>query len=315
MRIAVAGAGAFGIKHLDALSRIDDVTIAAVVSRTLEQAEQVADKYGAPMASTELTDVLASADIDAVILSTPTQLHAAQTIEALAAGKHVQVEIPVADSLADALRVRDAAQGSGLVCMVGHTRRFNPSHQWIHQRIERGELSIQQMDVQTYFFRRTNTNALGNPRSWVDNLLWHHAAHTVDLFAYQCGEPIVAANVLAGPTNPSLGIPMDMSIQLKTASGQLCTLSLSFNNEGPLGTFFRYICDNGTYVARYDDLVTGNEQAIDVSKVAVSNDGIELQDREFARAIRDGDEPNSSINSVIGCYEVLGALQASLDES
>jgi 2-hydroxy-4-carboxymuconate semialdehyde hemiacetal dehydrogenase len=315
VRIAVAGAGAFGIKHLDALSRIDDVTIAAVVSRTLEQAEQIADKYGAPMASTQLADVLASPDIDAVILSTPTQLHAAQTLEALAAGKHVQVEIPVADSLADALRVRDAAQGSGLVCMVGHTRRFNPSHQWIHQRIQRGELSIQQMDVQTYFFRRTNTNALGNPRSWVDNLLWHHAAHTVDLFAYQCGEPIVAANVLAGPTNPSLGIPMDMSIQLKTASGQLCTLSLSFNNEGPLGTFFRYICDNGTYVARYDDLVTGNEQAIDVSKVAVSNDGIELQDREFARAIRDGDEPNSSINSVIGCYEVLGALQASLDES
>ncbi|MGC1237231.1 MAG: Gfo/Idh/MocA family oxidoreductase [Acidimicrobiales bacterium] len=315
MRIAVAGAGAFGIKHLDALSRIDDVTIAAVVSRTLEQAEQVANKYGAPMASTELADVLESPDVDAVILSTPTQLHAAQTLETLAAGKHVQVEIPVADTLADALRVRDAAEGSGLVCMVGHTRRFNPSHQWIHQRIQRGELSIQQMDVQTYFFRRTNTNALGNPRSWVDNLLWHHAAHTVDLFAYQCGEPIVVANVLAGPTNPSLGIPMDMSVQLKTASGQLCTLSLSFNNEGPLGTFFRYICDNGTYVARYDDLVTGNEEPIDVSKVAVSNDGIELQDREFVRAIRDGDEPNSSINSVIGCYEVLGALQKSLDRS
>jgi 2-hydroxy-4-carboxymuconate semialdehyde hemiacetal dehydrogenase len=315
VRIAVAGAGAFGIKHLDALSRIDDVTIAAVVSRTLEQAEQVANKYGAPMASTELADVLESPDVDAVILSTPTQLHAAQTLETLAAGKHVQVEIPVADTLADALRVRDAAEGSGLVCMVGHTRRFNPSHQWIHQRIQRGELSIQQMDVQTYFFRRTNTNALGNPRSWVDNLLWHHAAHTVDLFAYQCGEPIVVANVLAGPTNPSLGIPMDMSVQLKTASGQLCTLSLSFNNEGPLGTFFRYICDNGTYVARYDDLVTGNEEPIDVSKVAVSNDGIELQDREFVRAIRDGDEPNSSINSVIGCYEVLGALQDSLDQS
>jgi 2-hydroxy-4-carboxymuconate semialdehyde hemiacetal dehydrogenase len=315
VRIAVAGAGAFGIKHLDALSRIDDVRIAAVVSRTLEQAEQVADTYGVPMASTDLADVLASPDVDAVILSTPTQLHAAQTIETIAAGKHVQVEIPVADSLADALRVRDAAQGSGLVCMVGHTRRFNPSHQWIHQRIQRGELSIQQMDVQTYFFRRSNTNALGNPRSWVDNLLWHHAAHTVDLFAYQCGEPIVVANVLAGPTNPSLGIPMDMSIQLKTASGQLCTLSLSFNNEGPLGTFFRYICDSGTYLARYDDLVTGNEEPIDVSKVAVSNDGIELQDREFVRAIRDGDEPNSSINSVIGCYEVLGALQDSLDQS
>jgi 2-hydroxy-4-carboxymuconate semialdehyde hemiacetal dehydrogenase len=313
VKIAVAGAGAFGVKHLDALSRIDGVTIAAVVSRTLDQAQQVADKYGAPMSTTNLGDVLESPDVDAVILSTPTQLHAAQTLETLAAGKHVQVEIPLADNLADALRVRDVAQGSGLVCMVGHTRRFNPSHQWIHQRIQGGELTIQQMDVQTYFFRRTNTNALGNPRSWVDNLLWHHAAHTVDLFAYQCGEPIVAANIFAGPENPSLGIPMDMSIQLKTASGQLCTLSLSFNNEGPLGTFFRYICDNGTYLARYDDLVTGNEEPIDVSSVAVSNDGIELQDREFVRAIRDGDEPNSSVNSVIACYEVLGTLQANLE--
>lgn len=313
MKIAVAGAGAFGVKHLDALSRIDGVTIAAVVSRTLDQAQEIADKYGAPMATTNLGDVLESPDVDAVILSTPTQLHAAQTLETLAAGKHVQVEIPLADNLADALRVRDVAQGSGLVCMVGHTRRFNPSHQWIHQRIQGGELTIQQMDVQTYFFRRTNTNALGNPRSWVDNLLWHHAAHTVDLFAYQCGEPIVAANIFAGPENPSLGIPMDMSIQLKTTSGQLCTLSLSFNNEGPLGTFFRYICDNGTYLARYDDLVTGNEEPIDVSSVAVSNDGIELQDREFVRAIRDGDEPNSSVNSVIACYEVLGTLQANLE--
>jgi 2-hydroxy-4-carboxymuconate semialdehyde hemiacetal dehydrogenase len=293
--------------------RIDGVTIAAVVSRTLDQAQEIADKYGAPMATTNLGDVLESPDVDAVILSTPTQLHAAQTLETLAAGKHVQVEIPLADNLADALRVRDVAQGSGLVCMVGHTRRFNPSHQWIHQRIQGGELTIQQMDVQTYFFRRTNTNALGNPRSWVDNLLWHHAAHTVDLFAYQCGEPIVAANIFAGPENPSLGIPMDMSIQLKTTSGQLCTLSLSFNNEGPLGTFFRYICDNGTYLARYDDLVTGNEEPIDVSSVAVSNDGIELQDREFVRAIRDGDEPNSSVNSVIACYEVLGTLQANLE--
>lgn len=314
MRIAVAGAGAFGIKHLDALSRIDDVTIAAVVSRTIEQAQDVADTYGAPMATTDLDDVLSSPDVDAVILSTPTQLHATQTLAALAAGKHVQVEIPLADTLEGALRVRDAAHGSGLVCMVGHTRRFNPSHQWIHQRVARGELSIQQMDVQTYFFRRTNTNALGNPRSWVDNLLWHHAAHTIDLFAYQCGEPITVAHVLAGPTHPTLGIPMDMSIQLATASKKLCTLSLSFNNEGPLGTFFRYICDNGTYIARYDDLVTGTEEPVDVSTVAVSTDGIELQDREFVRAIRDGDEPNSSVNSVIACYEVLGALQSQLDQ-
>jgi len=313
IRVAVAGAGAFGIKHLDALARIDDVEVVSIVSRTLSQAEEVAQKYGAAQATTELRDALDSPEVDAVILCTPTQLHAAQTIAALQAGKHVQVEIPVADSWADAQAVARVAEERDLVCMVGHTRRFNPSHQWIHQRVVAKEFAVQQMDVQTYFFRRTNTNALGQPRSWTDNLLWHHAAHTVDLFAYQCEEPIEVAHALAGPPHPELGIPMDMSIQLQTRSGQLCTLSLSFNNEGPFGTFFRYIGDHGTFLARYDDLTTGADAPVDLSGGAVSMDGIELQDREFLRAIREGDEPNASISSVLDCYRVLGELQGQLD--
>jgi 2-hydroxy-4-carboxymuconate semialdehyde hemiacetal dehydrogenase len=313
MRVAVAGAGAFGVKHLDALQRIDGVEIVAVVSRRLEQAREVADTYGAAMATTEMEDVLGSSDVDAVILCTPTQLHAEQAIATMRAGKHVQVEIPLADSWADCREVASVSEQSDLVCMVGHTRRFNPSHQWIHQRVVAGELSILQMDVQTYFFRRTNTNALGRPRSWTDNLLWHHAAHTVDLFQYQCASPIVRANALQGPIHAELGIPMDMSIQLESAAGQICTLSLSFNNEGPLGTFFRYIGDTGTYVARYDELVTGRDEVVDVSNVDVSMDGIELQDREFVSAIIEGREPNASIRSVLACYEVLDRLQVQLD--
>jgi len=312
MRIALAGAGAFGIKHLDALTAIEGVTVTSVVSRRLEQAQEVADKYGAPHASTELADALERDDVDAVILCTPTQLHAQQSIAAMRAGKHVQVEIPLADSWADALEVDRVQRETGLVCMVGHTRRFNPSHQWVHRRIVAGELSIQQMDVQTYFFRRKNMNALGQPRSWTDHLLWHHAAHTVDLFQYQTGEKVSIANAVQGPVHPELGIAMDLSIQLRTTSGKICTLSLSFNNDGPLGTFFRYICDNGTYLARYDDLVTGKEEPIDVSGVDVSTNGIELQDREFVAAIREGREPNSSVSDVLDCYRVLGELEQQL---
>ena len=312
MRIAVAGAGAFGIKHLDALAAIDGATVTSVISRRQEQAEEIAQKYGVDHASTDLGDALARDDVDAVILCTPTQLHAQQAIAAMRAGKHVQVEIPVADSWADAQRVDQVQQETGLVCMVGHTRRFNPSHQWIHRRIGAGELSIQQMDVQTYFFRRKNLNALGEPRSWTDNLLWHHAAHTVDLFQYQTGEDTQIAQAVQGPIHPELGIPMDMSIQLRTPAGRICTLSLSFNNDGPLGTFFRYICDNGTYIARYDELVTGREEPVDVSGVGVSANGIELQDREFIAAIREGREPNSSVASVLPCYRVLGDLETQL---
>jgi 2-hydroxy-4-carboxymuconate semialdehyde hemiacetal dehydrogenase len=312
MRIALAGAGAFGIKHLDALALIEGVTVTSVVSRRLEQAEEVARKYGVGHAGTDLDEVLARGDTDAVILCTPTQLHAQQAIATMRAGKHVQVEIPLADSWADAQQVSRVQQETGLVCMVGHTRRFNPSHQWIHRRIAAAELSIQQLDVQTYFFRRTNMNALGQPRSWTDHLLWHHAAHTVDLFQYQTGEDVEIANAVQGPRNRDLGIAMDMSVQLRTPGGRICTLSLSFNNDGPLGTFFRYICDNGTYIARYDDLVTGREEAVDVSGVDVSANGIELQDREFVAAIRAGRQPNSSVSDVLRCYRVLGELEVQL---
>ena len=312
MRIAVAGAGAFGIKHLDALAAIDGATVTSVISRRQEQAEEIAQKYGVDHASTDLGDALARDDVDAVILCTPTQLHAQQAIAALRAGKHVQVEIPVADSWADAQRVGQVQQETGLVCMVGHTRRFNPSHQWLHRRIGAGELSIQQMDVQTYFFRRTNMNALGQPRSWTDHLLWHHAAHTVDLFQYQTGEDVQIAHAVQGPVHPELGIAMDMSIQLRTPAARICTLSLSFNNDGPLGTFFRYICDNGTYIARYDDLVTGREEPVDVSRVDVSTNGIELQDREFIAAISENRAPNASVHDVLPCYRVLGELEAEL---
>ena len=312
MRIALAGAGAFGEKHLDGLRNIDGVEIASVISRRAEQAAEVAAKYGAPHSGTELGEALARHDVDAVILCTPTQMHAEQAIACMEAGKHVQVEIPLSDSWADAQRVLDKSRETGLVCMVGHTRRFNPSHQYVHNRIVAGDFNVLQMDVQTYFFRRKNMNAKGEPRSWTDHLLWHHAAHTIDLFAYQAGR-IVTANAIQGPKNPELGIAMDMSIQLKSETGAICTLSLSFNNDGPLGTFFRYIGDTGTWIARYDDLVTGKEEPVDLSGVAVSNNGIELQDREFIAAIREGREPNSSVQSVLDCYRVIGELAGSLE--
>ncbi|MEU2508390.1 Gfo/Idh/MocA family oxidoreductase [Streptomyces sp. NPDC007863] len=312
LRIALAGGGAFGAKHAAALQRIEGVEVAAVVSSSLERARKFAAEQGVGRAAGSLDEVLAMDDVDAVVLATPTQLHAAQTLACLEAGKHVQVEIPLADSLGDAERVVAAQERTGLVAMAGHTRRFNPSHQWVKRRIDAGGFHLQQMDVQTYFFRRTNLNALGQPRSWTDHLLWHHAAHTVDLFAYQTGSPIVRANAVQGPIHPELGIAMDMSIQLRAENGAICTLSLSFNNDGPLGTFFRYIGDTGTYLARYDDLFTGRDEPIDVSGVDVSLDGIELQDREFVAAIREGREPNSSVAQVLACYRTLAALEEQL---
>jgi 2-hydroxy-4-carboxymuconate semialdehyde hemiacetal dehydrogenase len=312
IKVALAGAGAFGIKHLDGIKLIDGVEVVSLIGRELAKTQEVADKYGIAHVTTDLQASLAIKEVDAVILCTPTQMHASQALACMQAGKHVQVEIPLCDVLKDGQQVVAMQKQTGLVAMCGHTRRFNPSHQFVHQQIQSGQLNIYQMDVQTYFFRRTNMNALGQPRSWTDHLLWHHAAHTVDLFAYQAGSPVVKAHAIQGPIHPTLGIAMDMSIQLQAANGAICTLSLSFNNDGPLGTFFRYIGDNATYIARYDDLFNGKEEKLDVSKVAVSMNGIELQDREFFAAIREGREPNASVAQVLPCYQVLHDLEQQL---
>jgi 2-hydroxy-4-carboxymuconate semialdehyde hemiacetal dehydrogenase len=312
MKIVMVGQGAFGQKHLDAVAKIDGIEVLSLCGGSPGSTREVATARGIPHWSTDLAESLRQPGVEAAIIASPTQLHTRQGLQCLEAGKHVHIEIPIADNLADAQRLVDAQKRTGLVAMAGHTRRFNPSHQWIHKRIQAGELKVQQMDVQTYFFRRTNMNALGKPRSWTDHLLWHHACHTVDLFQYQTGETVAQLHALQGPIHPTLGIAMDMSIGMKTPAGALCTLSLSFNNDGPLGTFFRYICDNGTYLARYDDLFDGKDQKIDVSKVDVSLNGIELQDREFFAAIREKREPNASVAQVLGAMQTLHRLEQCL---
>src|SRR5471032_542695 len=313
MKVCLAGHGAFGIKHLEAMAKIPGIEVISLAGSNMASAREVAEQWKIPHWTANLAESLELPGLDAVILTTPTQIHAAQGEQCMRAGKHVMIEIPMADSLADSERLVRVQKETGVIAMAGHTRRFNPSHQWVHRRILAGGLKVLQMDVQTYFFRRTNMNALGKPRSWTDHLLWHHACHTADLFGSQSRDSIEKSFALQGPKHPTLGIAMDMSIGLETLSGAICTLSLSFNNDGPLGTFFRYICDNGTFIARYDDLLDGKNNSIDVSKVDVSMNGIELQDREFFAAIRDRREPNSSVAQVLPAMLTLGRLEQQLD--
>lgn len=312
MKLCMVGNGAFAKKHLAGIARIDDVEVTTIVGRREEATKAVAQEFGIPHWTTDLDEALAQPGVEAAILTSPTQVHASQAEQVMRAGKHVEIEIPIADSVEDARRIVEVQKETGLIAMGGHTRRFNPSHQWIQNKIKAGELNVLQMDVQTYFFRRKNINAAGEPRSWTDHLLWHHACHTVDLFQYQTGQTVSDCFALEGPQHPELGIAMDMSIGMKVPNGAICTLSLSFNNDGPLGTYFRYICDNGTYLARYDDLFDGKEEQIDVSDVDVSMDGIELQDREFTSAIREGREPNGSVAQILPAMETLDRLEKSM---
>ncbi len=316
MKVVIAGQGAFGQRHIEACRDISGIEIVSLAGGNPTGTEETAKKYGIPhWTSYNLTGSIQQPGVEAVILATPTQQHAEQAIECMKAGKHVEIEIPMADSLADSEAICNAQKETGLVAMAGHTRRFNPSHQWVHDRVVAGELKLQQLKVETYFFRRTNMNAAGQPRSWVDHLLWHHACHTVDLFQYQTGETISDARGVQGPINPELNIAMDMGIVLKVPGGALCTLSLSFNNKALQGTFFRYICDNGTYVAYYDDLYDGDvkeESKIDLSDVAVSMNGIELQDREFFSAIEEKRAPNASVQQALSAMRALDTIEKGL---
>lgn len=312
MKIIIAGIGATARKHLAAVRSLGHHEVVSVVGREPDSTAGFAAEHGIGHPTLDLAEALAQPGVEAAILTTPTQLHARQTIQAMEAGKHVLVEIPMADSVADAEAVVAAQQRTGVTAMVCHTRRFNPSHQWIHQQITSGELTLQHLVVQTFFFRRENRNALGQPRSWTDHLLWHHACHTVDLFHYQTGEQPATVAAHQGPLHPELGIAMDMSIGLQTPSGALCNLALSFNNDGPFGTWFRYIGDSGTYVARYDELVDGYDKPVDLAGRFPSLDGYELQNREFFDAIDDGREPNASVAQCLPAMQTLDRIERTL---
>jgi 2-hydroxy-4-carboxymuconate semialdehyde hemiacetal dehydrogenase len=310
MKVALAGQGAFGIKHLEAIQNIPGIEVVSLAGGRPAGTEEVAKKWKIPHWTSDFGETLKQPGIEAVIIASPTQVHAAQAIQAMRAGKHVLIEIPIADTLADSEEILQVAQQTGVVAMAGHVRRFNPSHQYVHNKITAGELKIQQMDVQTYFFRRTNMNAAGQARTWTDHLLWHHACHTVDLFQWQTGELPSAAYAVEGPHHPELKIAMDMGILLKAPkSGSILTLSLSFNNNAQQGSFFRYIGDNGTYKAYYDDLSDGKDNVIDLTKVDVSMNGIELEDREFFAAIKEKRQPKSSVKDCLEAMRTLDRLE------
>ena len=312
MKFCIVGNGARGVAHLKALRNIEGVEVTAIQSRTAEGTEKTAKDYNVPFWTTDFEAAITRKDVDAVILTSPTQMHHDQAAACMKAGKHVLIEIPMTDSLKDAEDLVRMQKQTGLTAMAGHVRRFNPGHQWIHQGIQAGRLQLQQIQAHTYFFRRKNMNALGAPRSWVDHLLWHHACHTVDMFIYQTGDVPEQIYGVEGPHHPELGIAMDLAIIMKAKNGAVCTLSTSFNNDGPIGSPYRYICDNGTYIAFYDDLTNGHGEKIDTSKVDVSQNGFENQDREFIKAIRENRQPNSSVEDALRAMQTLDKVEQQL---
>jgi 2-hydroxy-4-carboxymuconate semialdehyde hemiacetal dehydrogenase len=308
MKVCLAGTGAMGVVHMKALHKLDDVQVVAIASRTEPSGRAFAEEWKIPFHSTSLEACIDQPGVDAVILTTPSDQHANQTILALSKGKHVQVEIPMALNLADSERMLDAAKRAGTTCMVTHTRRFSSPHREIKRRIREGTFHLHHLVVETYFFRRTNLNMHGQPRSWVDNLLWHHGCHSVDIAQWVLDDPDWDVWGQKGPDHPVLGIPMDLTVAMKTKKGTLFSMAMSFNNKGPFGGFYRYIGEEETYKI-YRDSMTDSE-GTDVPLDATA--AFDRQDAEFVSAIRERREPESSIASCVPTMRLLDRIDASM---
>ncbi len=309
MRICLAGTGAMGVIHMKALKKIPDVEVVSVNSRTEESGKAFAAEWGIPYSSTSLEESLDRPGVDAVILTTPSAMHGDQTVMALGRGKHVQVEIPMSLNLPDAQRIVEAARVSGKTCMVTHTRRFSSPHREIRRRVREGTFHLHHMVVETYFFRRENTNMHGQPRSWVDNLLWHHGCHSVDLAQWILGDATWTAWGQKGPDHPVLGTAMDITVAMKSTRGPLFSMAMSFNNKGPFGGFYRYIGEEDTYKVYRDSMTDSEGKEVQLDGVPA----FDRQDVEFVSAIREGREPESSAASCVKTMALLDKIDRAMN--
>jgi 2-hydroxy-4-carboxymuconate semialdehyde hemiacetal dehydrogenase len=309
MKICLAGTGAMGVIHAKALKNIQGVEVVSINSRASESGKAFAAEWNIPHHSTNLEECIDRPGVDAVILTTPSSMHPEQTILALNKSKHVQVEIPMSLNLSDAKRMLDVAKKSGKVCMVTHTRRFAAPHREIRRRIQEGSFRLHHMIVETYFFRRTNLNMHGQPRSWVDNLLWHHGCHSVDLAYWVLNDPDLEVWGQKGPDHPELGIPMDMTIGMRSKKGPLISMALSFNNKGPFGGFYRYIGEEETYKVYRDSMTDSEGKEVPLDGVSA----FDRQDVEFVGAIREGREPESNAASCVPTMALLDRIDRAMN--
>ena len=311
MKICLAGTGAMAAVHAKALKRIDGVEIVSVNSREAESGKKFAAEHGVGHSSTDLAECIDRPGVDAVILTTPSAMHADQTVLALSRGKHVQVEIPMSLNLPDARRIVAAAEQSGRICMVTHTRRFSAPHREIKKRIREGTFRLHHLVVETYFFRRTNLNMHGQPRSWVDNLLWHHGCHSIDIAQWALDDANWDVWGQKGPDHPVLGIPLDLTVAMKSQKGPLFTMAMSFNNKGPFGGFYRYIGEEDTYKVYRDSMTDGEGREVALDAVAA----FDRQDVEFTSAIREGRQPESSAASCLPTMVLLDRIDKAMNSA
>lgn len=306
------GYGSIAQMHVRALKAAGQ-TLHSVTGRLPEQAEAFAREHGFVRAVPDLDTALAAPEVEAVLITSPSELHAAQSEQALRAGKHVLCEIPLAMSLPEVDRLSELAEGAQRRLMVCHTQRFLPAFAKARAEIASGRLFPHHIIYRYGFFRRENVNWLGRRRSWTDNLLWHHGCHVVDTSLWLLGESEVEVSAHLAKPAKTLDIPMDLSLVLRTSKDQLVTIGMTYNTKLRLGDCL-IIGEEDTLLIDEERLV-GSQGVIhepgpegDMFTVAIAD-----QDREFTAAIEQGREPALSPRVVRPTMAVLQRAQDQYD--
>jgi 2-hydroxy-4-carboxymuconate semialdehyde hemiacetal dehydrogenase len=308
MRFCFVGYGSIARAHARALSGMDGVTFDVVVGPRPEPLAQFAAEFSFTAQTDDLEMALARPTVDAVLITSPSDVHAAQAAFALRAGKHVLVEIPLAMSLADAERVTRLAEETGKTLMVAHTQRFMPALIAARERVQAG-LHVHHAVCRWFFLRRANVNWEGRRRSWTDNLLWHHSCHVVDAALWTtCADPVPGTiRGSAGPPHAQLGIPLDIEIGWQTTTGALVQIAMSYNSHRALHDYL-FIGEQETLLFSSSRLLAVDDTDL-LPTDARGGNPIAAQDAEFLAAVREGRRSSVDGRAVLPAMAVLQQVQ------
>jgi 2-hydroxy-4-carboxymuconate semialdehyde hemiacetal dehydrogenase len=313
MQAAIIGYGTTANSHARMLHQ-EGLVLESVVGRLPEQTEEFARQHGFQHWTTDLAEALARTGLEVVVICSPSAVHAEQTEQALLAGKHVLVEIPLAMSFPDAARLTSLAEDRGLTLMVAHTHRYGPAILEVKRRITAGELTVRHIVSRYVFLRRENVDWSGRRRSWTDNLIWHHGCHATDMCLWLLGEMKpgqVAVTAQVAQPDATMGIPMDLSILLRTRGDVLASVNMSYNSHLSLYDYL-IIGEETTLLVSEGKLIGREGVILDPAQLPKDDSPQVLQDREFLAAIRERRQPAISGASVLPAMWALEQVEGNL---
>jgi predicted dehydrogenase len=325
LNIGVVGLGYWGPNLARNFDRLRDSELRWVCDAREDSLERVGQQFPGARRATELDEMLADPELDAVCVATHVPSHAPVARRVLAAGKHCFVEKPLAQSLDEAEEIVEAAQEAGRTLMVGHLLEYHPGLEKLKQIADSGELG----DIYYIYGNRLN---LGKLRA-DENALWSLGAHDVSVVLRLAGGEDPIEMTAHGESYMRSGVEDVVFCYLRFASGLAAHLHLSWLDPHKER---RFTVVGSKRMATFDDMELERKLTVydkgfdqnfesygeyiarsgDIWSPRIPNDEpLRIECQEFVDAIRKGRPPRSDGESGLRVVRVLEALQQSLEES